>query len=144
MNKIRRKMQRNEMAIFPLYFQGISFIIFNKFVAVPLFKTSSAEAEISDGPHKRVLRRAGPNTKRYIYFNTFCFYLFVLLAMFSIFFNLSTIHNLATYMCQMERSTIHNFTFQVVFDQFFLILSFFNLQSMLERNQYPTVTHFND
>ena len=85
MNKIIRKMQRNEMAIFPLYFQGISFIIFNKFVAGPLFKTSSAEAEISDGPHKGVLRRAGPNTKRSIYFNIFCFYLFVLLVMFSIF-----------------------------------------------------------
>ena len=67
------------MAIFPLYVQGISFIIFNKFVAGPLFKTSSAEAEISDGPHKGVLRRAGPNTKRSIYFNIFCFYLFVLL-----------------------------------------------------------------
>ena len=70
------------MAIFPFYFQGISLIIFNKFVAGPLFKTSSAETEMSDGPHKGVLRRAGPNTKRSIYFNIFCFYLFVLLVMF--------------------------------------------------------------
>ena len=72
------------MAIFPLYVQCISFIIFNKFVAGPLFKTSSAETEISDGPHKGVLRKTGPNTNRSIYFNIFCFYLFVLLVMFSI------------------------------------------------------------
>ena len=53
--------------------------------------------------------------------------LLILLVMFSTFCNLSTIHNLATYILLMEQSTIHNFTFKVVFDQFVLMLSFFNL-----------------
>ena len=77
------------MAIFPLYFQGISFIIFNKFVAGPLFKTSSAEAEISDGPHKGGLRMDGPNdtmcVNNLIQKDLSISILFVLLVMFSIF-----------------------------------------------------------
>ena len=40
-NRIRRKMQITEMAIFTLYFRGDCFIIFNDFVVVlPLFKKS--------------------------------------------------------------------------------------------------------
>merc|ERR1711873_12232 len=111
-------------------------------LGMPLKKTSSAGAEISDGPHKGGLRRDGPNDFMFVnnliqkdlsIFNTFCFYLFVLLVMFSIFCNLSTIHNLATYAYYIEQSTIHNFTFRVVLDQFVLMSSFFNLYCMLMR-----------
>ena len=64
-------------------------------------QTSSAGAEISGGPHKGGLRRAGPNDFMFVYTLTqrdlYMSILFVLLVMFSIFCNLSTIHNLATY-----------------------------------------------
>ena len=66
-----------------------------------LKKTSSAGAEISDGPHKGGLRRAGPNDFMFVYNlmqrDLSISIIFVLLVMFSIFCNLSTIHNLATY-----------------------------------------------
>ena len=38
-----------------------------------------------------------------------------------------TIYNLATCTLEVEQSTLHNFTFEVVFDQFVLISHFFDL-----------------
>ena len=69
-------------------------------------KTSSAGAERSDGPHKGDPRRNGPND--FMFVNNliqrdlsisilFDFIFLFLLVMFSIFCNLSTIHNLETY-----------------------------------------------
>ena len=59
--------------------------------------TSSAREEISDGPHKGGLRRAGPNDFMFVYISMqkdlsisifFYIYLFVLLVMFSIFLHI--------------------------------------------------------
>ena len=68
--------------------------------------TSSARAEISDGPHKGGLRRAGPNNFMFVYnlvqrdLSISMFFVFIFLFCYSCFLffcNLSTIHNLATY-----------------------------------------------
>ena len=73
----------------------------------PLYvETSSAGAERSDGPYKGGLRRDGPND--FMFVNNliqrdlsisilFVFIFLVLLFMFSIFCNLSTVNNVATY-----------------------------------------------
>ena len=69
-------------------------------------ETSSARAEISDGPHKGGLRRAGPNDFMFVYnlvqrdLSISMFFVFIFLFCYSCFLffcNLSTIHNLATY-----------------------------------------------
>ena len=68
---------------------------------MPLIVTSSAGAERSDGPHKGGLRRAGTNDFMFVYNlmqrDLSISITIVLLVMFSTFCNLSTIHNLATY-----------------------------------------------
>ena len=70
----------------------------NTYIFSIMYLTSSAGAEISDGPHMGGLRRAGPNDCVFVYTlmhrDLSVSILFVLLVMFCF---LSTIHNLATY-----------------------------------------------